>query len=467
MSKEAIESHILRRYDITKQLGHGAYGIVWKAEDRRTHKVVALKKIFDAFQNASDAQRTFREILFLLRVKHSNIIKLLNVHRAVNDRDIYLVFEYIPADLHTIIRAGVLIDIHREYVIFQLLAALKYLHSAQILHRDLKPSNILVNTDCSIKLADFGLARSILTLAKERKPVLTDYIATRWYRPPEVLLGSTRYMKGVDMWAVGCILGELILTKPIFPGRSTAHQLELILEITGAPSQEDIASTQSQFAETMLRGIRCPEKKPLSKLIPQASPEAIDLLEKLLRFNPTQRLSAEEALEHPYVAKFLTGKPALPVATAPITISLPDDTRYTVAEYRDRLYHEMAEERRRSRVATGAAPANFASNSNIPTNASSPTGSPVAPQRSRGSGSTATDSHPKGLASSNNSSPSPPARRVITSSGTASRTTTGSGSKIVSRPAMNSAGARVPARDTTNSSLRPVSGGLGGKTKPS
>eukprot|EP00796_Vickermania_ingenoplastis_P004956 gene4958-3556_t len=349
MSREAIEAHILRRYEISKQLGHGAYGIVWRAEDRRTRQVVALKKIFDAFQNASDAQRTFREILFLLRVDHPNIIKLINVHRALNDRDIYLVFEYMSADLHTVIRAGILTDIHKEFIIYQLLATLKYLHSAEILHRDMKPSNVLVNADCSIKLADFGLARSILSLEQERRPVLTDYIATRWYRPPEILLGSTRYTKGVDMWAVGCILGEVILGKPIFPGRSTAHQLELILEITGEPSFEEIAATNSQFAETMLRGIRRPEKRTISKLLPQATPEAIDLMEKLLRFNPNERLSAEQALQHPYVIRF-TSQQTQPVAPGPITISLPDDTRYTVDEYRRRLYSEMAAERRRSRA---------------------------------------------------------------------------------------------------------------------
>lgn len=348
MSKEAIESHILRRYDIGKQMGHGAYGIVWKAEDRRTHETVALKKIFDAFQNPSDAQRTFREILFLMRVAHPCIIKLLNVHRALNDRDIYLVFEYITADLHSIIRAGILVEIHKEYILYQLLSALKYLHSAEILHRDLKPSNVLVNTDCSIKLADFGLARSILSLEKERKPVLTDYIATRWYRPPEILLGSTRYTKGVDMWAIGCIIGEVILGKPLFPGRSTTHQLELILEVTGDPSKEDIAATHSQFTDTMLRNIRRSDRKPLSKLLPQAPPEAVDLMEKLLRFNPNERLSAEEALQHPYVARF-TAQRTQPVADGPITISLPDDTRYTVSEYRDQLYREMAAERRRSR----------------------------------------------------------------------------------------------------------------------
>ena len=234
MSHE-VESHIIRRYEIQAQLGKGAYGIVWRAVDRRTKNVVAVKKIFDAFQNSTDAQRTFREIMFLQTLKHDNIIRLLSVHRADNDKDIYLVFEFMETDLHAVIRARILEDVHKQYIIYQLLKTLKYLHSAEILHRDMKPSNLLLNSDCLMKVADFGLARSIVMLEKEQaaKPVLTDYIATRWYRAPEILLGSTKYTKGVDMWSVGCILGELMLEKPIFPGTSTMNQLERIVAVVG------------------------------------------------------------------------------------------------------------------------------------------------------------------------------------------------------------------------------------------
>lgn len=359
MPKEEIEGNILRRYEISKILGSGAYGIVWRAEERQTKRVVAIKKIFDAFQNASDAQRTFREIMFLLEVDHPNIIKLLNVHRALNDRDIYLVFESMSADLHTAIRAGILTSVHQQYVMYQLLATIKYLHSASILHRDLKPSNVLLDHDCFVKLADFGLARSILSVEQELRPVLTDYIATRWYRPPEILLGCTLYTKGVDIWALGCILGELLLGSVLFPGRSTAHQLELILEVTGEPTQEEIAATNSPFVETMLRGIRRVEKRSLSKIIPQASPEAIDLLGRMLRFNPLERITAEEALQHPYVVRF-TKERLQPVAPGPILVSLPDDERYSVSEYRAQLYKELLARRRAStrggKAAAEAAP---------------------------------------------------------------------------------------------------------------
>lgn len=161
---EEIEAHILRKYEMVQRLGKGAYGIVWKTIDKKSRETVALKKIFDAFQNATDAQRTFREIMFLQELSgHENIVKLLDVIRAENDRDIYLVFDYMETDLHAVIRANILEDIHKRYIMYQTLKALKYLHSGQLLHRDLKPSNILLNSECLVKVADFGLARSIAT----------------------------------------------------------------------------------------------------------------------------------------------------------------------------------------------------------------------------------------------------------------------------------------------------------------
>ncbi len=145
--------------------------------------------------------------MFLQQLKsHENIVKLMAVIKADNDKDIYLVFDYMETDLHAVIRAHILEDIHKQYIIYQVLKCLKFIHSADLLHRDLKPSNILVDSECHIKVADFGLARSILQQNNEGSPVLTDYVATRWYRAPEVLLGSTTYTKGVDMWSLGCIL---------------------------------------------------------------------------------------------------------------------------------------------------------------------------------------------------------------------------------------------------------------------
>lgn len=348
---EEIDKHVLRKYDIQQKLGKGAYGIVWRAVDRRTRQTVALKKIFDAFQNATDAQRTFREIMFLQEVSnHENIIRLLNVLKADNDRDIYLVFEYMETDLHSVIRANILEEVHKKYIMYQLFKSLKYLHSGELLHRDIKPSNLLLNSECQLKLADFGLARSLSSLLADdgSVAVLTDYVATRWYRAPEILLGSARYTYGVDMWSSGCILGELLGGKPIFPGTSTMNQLERITEITGPPTRDDLEATQSSFSATMIEGCRFAPQRDMREIFPNASPEAYDLLRRLLQFNPSNRITAEEALRHPYCAQF--HDPAHePSAMRLITIPINDNTKYTIAEYRETLYTEIVRRKKEMR----------------------------------------------------------------------------------------------------------------------
>merc|ERR1711977_781030 len=168
MGSEDIDKHVLRRYEIVQKLGKGAYGIVWRAVDKKTRDTVALKKIFDAFQNATDAQRTFREIMFLQEMNnHENVVRLLNVLKAENDRDIYLVFEFMETDLHAVIRANILKDIHKQYILYQLFKALHYMHTGNVLHRDMKPSNLLLNSECFLKVADFGLARSVASLEND------------------------------------------------------------------------------------------------------------------------------------------------------------------------------------------------------------------------------------------------------------------------------------------------------------
>eukprot|EP00500_Bicosoecida_sp_ms1_P004548 CAMPEP_0203815314 /NCGR_PEP_ID=MMETSP0115-20131106/9954_1 /ASSEMBLY_ACC=CAM_ASM_000227 /TAXON_ID=33651 /ORGANISM="Bicosoecid sp, Strain ms1" /LENGTH=356 /DNA_ID=CAMNT_0050724211 /DNA_START=300 /DNA_END=1370 /DNA_ORIENTATION=+ len=350
---EEIEKHIHRKYEITQKLGKGAYGIVWKAIDKRTRHTVALKKCFDAFRNATDAQRTYREIMYLQELAgHDNIIRMLNIVRAENDRDIYLVFDYMETDLHAVIRANILEDIHKQYIIYQLLKSLYYMHTGELLHRDIKPSNLLLNSDCHIKLCDFGLCRSVAETSSTATPVLTDYVATRWYRAPEILLGSTRYGKGVDMWSLGCILGEMLTGKPIFPGNSTMNQLDRILEVTGRPSADDVASIKSPFAATMLESLSPTRPRALSEMFPTASAEALDLLRLCLQFNPDKRITAHQALRHPYVAQFhnVDDEPACPRI---IKIDIDDNTKYTFADYREKLYKEIARKKKDARAKRG------------------------------------------------------------------------------------------------------------------
>lgn len=347
---EEIDRHVLRKYDIVQKLGRGAYGIVWKAIDKKTREVVALKKCFDAFQNATDAQRTFREIMFLQELNgHENIVSLLNVLKADNDQDIYLICDYMESDLHAVIRAKILEEIHKQYIIYQLLKALKYMHSGEMLHRDIKPSNILLNSDCQVKVCDFGLARSVVQAADHAtNPVLTDYVATRWYRAPEILLGSTSYTKGVDLWSVGCILGELLSGKPIFPGTSTMNQLDRIMEVTGRPTAEDVEAIKSPFAATMLESLPMSRARPFREMFSSASAEALDLLRLCTQFNPLKRQPAKEALRVPYVVQFHNPEEEFDCDRA-IRIPIDDNTKLTVRDYRERLYNEVLKKKKEQR----------------------------------------------------------------------------------------------------------------------
>jgi len=347
---DEIEPHILKRFEILNKQGKVAYGVVFKSIDKKTKETIALKKIFDAFQNATDAQRTYREIMLLQELNgHENIIRLLNVIKAENDKYIYLIFEFMETDLHTVIRANILEDIHKEYVMYQNLKALKFIHSSEIIHRDLKPSNIFIDSECHIKVGDFGLARSVANTLKDGSvPVLTDYVATRWYRAPEILLGSTKYSKAVDMWSLGCIFAELLTGKPLFPGTSTLNQLNKVLELTGKPNAEDIEAIQSNLASTMLESMPAIKTKSFKSMFPNASPKALDLLQKLLQFNPNKRITVEEALEHPYVSFFHHPEEEI-VCDRVIKIPMDDNHKYTVKEYRQKLYDDILKRKREIR----------------------------------------------------------------------------------------------------------------------
>ncbi|KAM7176138.1 mitogen-activated protein kinase 15 isoform 1-T1 [Macrochelys suwanniensis] len=371
MSVAEVEELVSQKYEIKKRLGKGAYGIVWKAIDRRTGEIVAVKKIFDAFRNRTDAQRTFREIMFLQEFgEHPNIIKLLNVIRAQNDRDIYLVFESMETDLHAVIKKGNLLkDIHKCYILYQLLKATKFIHSGNVIHRDQKPSNILLDADCFVKLCDFGLARSLCQIHEDQgSPALTEYVATRWYRAPEILLSSHSYTKGVDMWSIGCILGEMLLGKPLFPGTSTVNQIEQILSVIPAPSQEgtqktewwnvgdsmenkilDILAIHSDYRASVINRISSRQRVTIEEILPSSTPpHALDLLKSLLVFNPDKRLTAEEALQHPYVKRFHC--PAKePSLDYDVILPLDDDIQLSVAEYRNKLYEMILERKANNR----------------------------------------------------------------------------------------------------------------------
>ena len=336
MPSESIDDNVVSKYSIQKRLGKGSYGIVWRAVDKETNEVIAIKKCFDCFQNGTDSQRIFREISLLQQLNgHPNIVRLFDVIRSKSGKDLYMVCEYMATDLNAVIKSGILEPIHAKYICYQMLSGLKFMHSAGVVHRDIKPSNILIDSSSRIKICDFGLARLI---NNSNLDVLTSYVATRWYRAPEIILGCSKYSFPVDIWSLGTILAEMILGKPLFPGTSTLNQLERIVELTGWPSEGEIEkmNPSEKFLNSLSSRI---EVKPLCEVMPGATVDSMDMVRQLLRFDPTKRLSASAALEHPFVIEFRTGSEE--ESSEMIKIPVDDNIKLRSDEYRHVLYSEL------------------------------------------------------------------------------------------------------------------------------
>jgi serine/threonine protein kinase len=294
------------RYSLIKPIGQGAYGIVCSAKDTITGEPVAIKKIAGIIENVTDCKRTLREMKLLRHFRHENVIAIKDVYVPAADgpqfHDVYTVTELMDTDLHQIIASGQgLTDEHCQYFTYQILKALKHIHSANVLHRDLKPSNILVNGNCDLKICDFGLAR--VANPDEESHNLTAYVATRWYRAPEIILTGRDYTNAVDMWSVGCILAEILLRRPLFPGRDHLHQLNLVTDVIGTPSPSDLENANNDRARKYIETfIRHKDPMPLSSIFPNAPPALLDLLSQMLVFDPSRRITVEDALQHPYLS---------------------------------------------------------------------------------------------------------------------------------------------------------------------
>ncbi|KAK0672441.1 kinase-like domain-containing protein [Cercophora samala] len=294
------------RYTVTKELGQGAYGIVCAAVNNQTNEGVAIKKVTNVFSKKILAKRALREIKLLQHFRgHRNITCLydMDIPRPDSFNETYLYEELMECDLAAIIRSGQpLTDAHFQSFIYQILCGLKYIHSANVLHRDLKPGNLLVNADCELKICDFGLARGFSVDPEENAGYMTEYVATRWYRAPEIMLSFQNYTKAIDVWSVGCILAELLGGRPFFKGRDYVDQLNQILHILGTPNEETLSRIGSPRAQEYVRNLPFMAKKSFPSLFPNANPDALDLLDRMLAFDPSRRISVEEALEHPYLS---------------------------------------------------------------------------------------------------------------------------------------------------------------------
>lgn len=301
------------RYMDLKPLGYGGNGLVFSAVDTDCDKRVAVKKII--LTDPQSVKHALREIKIIRRLDHDNIVKVFETlgpcgRRLTEDvasltevNSVYIVQEYMETDLCQLLERGPMSEGHARLFMYQLLRGLKYIHSANVLHRDLKPANLFVNTeDLVLKIGDFGLAR-IMDPHYSHKGHLSEGLVTKWYRSPRLLLSPNNYTKAIDMWAAGCIFSEMLTGKTLFAGAHELEQMQLILESIPVLREEDRQELHSVIPVFIRSDMSTPHT-PLVRLLPGVSPQALDFLEKILTFNPMDRLTAEEALAHPYMADY-------------------------------------------------------------------------------------------------------------------------------------------------------------------
>uniref|UniRef100_A0AAQ4QMI5 cyclin-dependent kinase n=1 Tax=Gasterosteus aculeatus aculeatus TaxID=481459 RepID=A0AAQ4QMI5_GASAC len=279
---------------MSRRASLGTYATVFKGRSKLTENLVALKEI--RLEHEEGAPCTaIREVSLLKNLKHANIVTLHDIIHT--DRCLTLVFEYLDSDLKQYLdNCGNLMSMHNVKIfMFQLLRGLSYCHKRKILHRDLKPQNLLINDKGELKLADFGLARAKSVPTK----TYSNEVVTLWYRPPDVLLGSTEYSTPIDMWGMGCILYEMATGRPMFPGATVKEELHLVFRLLGTPTEDTWPGISSNEE---FRSYLFPQYRPQALInhVPRLDTEGIDLLSALLLYDTRRRITSEDALRHSY-----------------------------------------------------------------------------------------------------------------------------------------------------------------------
>lgn len=394
LKNEFQEWDLKGKYIPEKEIGAGSYGSVVRARNSSSSQVVAIKRISEVFADLVDGKRILREIALLKKLKHPNIINLIEIivpgDDFANFQELSLVLECAPCDLKKVFKSKVHFSLnHIILITYNILVGLKYIHSAGVWHRDLKPANVLLFENGEAKLCDFGLARSVEPspiliekkdpenlekgvktrpkLKKETKikSNLTSHVVTRWYRAPELILVEKNYNERIDVWSLGCIFAELLMMmkehadnplerKPFFPGQScfplspdsnaklqksgfpvdSADQLIMITKQLGSPSAEDLAFITDEKALKYIKSLPAASREDFSKRFPKASEEAISFLEGTLQFNPQKRMSVEECLAHPLFTK--VRNPALEkIETEKVSFDFENEDFKTVKALRD------------------------------------------------------------------------------------------------------------------------------------
>ncbi|KAK2709858.1 cyclin-dependent kinase 5-like [Artemia franciscana] len=285
----------MQKYEKLEKIGEGTYGTVFKAKNRETHEIVALKRVRLDDDDEGVPSSALREICLLKELKHKNIVRLHDVLHS--EKKLTLVFEHCDQDLKKYfdsLNGEIDPDVVASFM-YQLLRGLAYCHNHNVLHRDLKPQNLLINKNGDLKLADFGLARAYGIPVR----CYSAEVVTLWYRPPDVLFGAKLYTTSIDMWSAGCIFAELANAgRPLFPGSDVDDQLKRIFKLLGTPTEETWPG-HAQLPEYKQFSMY-PPAPSLSQVVPKLGPKGRDLLQRLLVCNPSHRISAEEAMQHSY-----------------------------------------------------------------------------------------------------------------------------------------------------------------------
>ena len=290
-------------YEITKKLGKGSYGSVYECIHVKTQEKFAIKKIDDIESN-SDVKRVIREIMVLKAFNHENLLTLKAIFLEEKEKffDVYLVTDLMDFDMFKVIRKGrkELTGEHIQYIMYQVFLGMYVLHQNSIVHRDIKPNNILLNDSCDLKICDFGFAREV---QDDPDMDITEYVVTRYYRAPEIMLNSRKYGSEVDIWSIGCTFFELLDCKILFGGTKNYIQLlNKIIRLLGSPPDEALEFIQNQNARNWIKKQKfSPPQRPSHKLVTKdICEDAKDLLDRCLVFDPRKRITAEEALRHRY-----------------------------------------------------------------------------------------------------------------------------------------------------------------------
>ncbi|EAY20565.1 CMGC family protein kinase [Trichomonas vaginalis G3] len=281
------------RYIKQEKLGAGTYGMVFKAKDKTTGKIVAIKEMILDQEEEGVSSTTMREISILKKMNHPNIVSLVDTY--VQGTQLTIVLEYLDMNIRDYMKKPVKMDpkLVKSYA-FQLLAGTYYLHTHRVIHRDIKPDNLLINHDGYLKICDFGLSR-FFTIPIQQ---YTENIVTLWYRPPEILLHNPIYEISADIWSVGCVIAEIATKTPLFPGDSILDQIHRIFSVLGTPNEEMCKFFKDVKDELVIIPTYPP--KDLSDVIKVNDLSLIDLISKLINIDPCKRLTAREALHHPY-----------------------------------------------------------------------------------------------------------------------------------------------------------------------